>query len=254
MDARDPLPAEVPARSLRKRGQIARAATALFLEHGYDAVSMENVARVAGVSKATLYAHFVSKDKLFTTILNEEYRNSQINDALFPTQVADLRATLLAIGQCVLRFLLQPRTLAIVRIAIAESDCFPALGEFFQQRVLQRFDDYFCSWLEILLGQGLVKTPDPRIATRQFMALLRSDLFLRACLDRSHPPDNVQIDATVTAAVDAWLCVYGQPGEPQSHEGYVEGRQDHEQWRKPFSPLTDGVSGTNPDDESNSII
>src|SRR3954454_21519430 len=125
MDTPDPAFAEIPARSAAKRGQIARAAEVLFLEHGYGPVSMESVAREAGVSKATLYAHFASKDRLFATIVAEKGRESPIEEALFPEQVADLHAALLAIGHRVLRFLLQPRTLAILRIAMAESARFP---------------------------------------------------------------------------------------------------------------------------------
>ena len=52
-----------------KRRQIVDAAQALFLAHGYGAVSMDAVARTAGVSKATLYAYFDSKDQLFATIV-----------------------------------------------------------------------------------------------------------------------------------------------------------------------------------------
>ena len=44
---------------------IMQAAKALFLEHGFGAVSMDQIARQAGVSKATVYAHFTSKEKLF---------------------------------------------------------------------------------------------------------------------------------------------------------------------------------------------
>jgi TetR/AcrR family transcriptional regulator len=52
-------------------GQIAilAAATKLFAEQGFDGVSMRDVARTAGVSKANIYHHFSSKEALYLAIL-----------------------------------------------------------------------------------------------------------------------------------------------------------------------------------------
>ena len=44
---------------------ILDAARRLFLEHGYAVTSMDVVAQLAGVSKATVYARFESKEQLF---------------------------------------------------------------------------------------------------------------------------------------------------------------------------------------------
>ena len=54
-----------------KRRAILNAATELFAARGYGAVSMDAIARAADVSKATLYAHFESKDRLFATIVQD---------------------------------------------------------------------------------------------------------------------------------------------------------------------------------------
>ena len=54
-----------------KRQAVLDAATALFMAQGYGAVSMDAIARAAGVSKATLYAYFSSKDQFFATIISD---------------------------------------------------------------------------------------------------------------------------------------------------------------------------------------
>ena len=54
-----------------KRQAILNAATELFVARGYGAVSMDAIARAADVSKATLYAHFESKDRLFARIVSD---------------------------------------------------------------------------------------------------------------------------------------------------------------------------------------
>ena len=58
-------PARAPEDDGAKRRQILDGATAVFLEKGFDAASMGEIARAAGVSKGTLYVYFDDKQALF---------------------------------------------------------------------------------------------------------------------------------------------------------------------------------------------
>ncbi len=49
--------------------QILNAAETLFARHGYDGVSMQQIASDAGISKANIYHHFKSKDELYLAVL-----------------------------------------------------------------------------------------------------------------------------------------------------------------------------------------
>src|SRR5882724_10833271 len=55
-----------------KRRQIIEGARTVFLTQGFDAASMSDIARKAGVSKGTLYVYFKSKDELFEAITEEQ--------------------------------------------------------------------------------------------------------------------------------------------------------------------------------------
>src|SRR5712671_7375312 len=55
-----------------KRRQIMEGARAVFLAQGFDAASMNDIARKAGVSKGTLYVYFDSKEALFVAITDEQ--------------------------------------------------------------------------------------------------------------------------------------------------------------------------------------
>ena len=55
-----------------RRTAILEAARVLFLERGYSAVSMQQIAVAVGINKATLYHHFRDKDDLFTAVLGRE--------------------------------------------------------------------------------------------------------------------------------------------------------------------------------------
>ena len=55
-----------------KRGQILDGAKRVFMKLGYDAASMNDVTREAGVSKGTIYVYFQSKEDLFGALVERE--------------------------------------------------------------------------------------------------------------------------------------------------------------------------------------
>lgn len=204
-------PPVVPAASgvSRKRDQILAAARELFLADGYGAVSMDAVARRAGVSKATLYAHFDSKHELFVVMTGQYAIADLVAEELFALPTSDVRGSLDAVGRTVLRFLLCPQTLALVRIAIAEAGRFPELGQAFYARGPQRFWEQMREWIAAQQAAGRVRSDaEPGVAAEQFGALLRCGLFMRATLGLPPPPSDAEIDRTVAAAVETWLRAY----------------------------------------------
>jgi AcrR family transcriptional regulator len=78
---------------------ILDVALELFLERGYKATSMEEVARAAGVSKPVIYACFPSKAELFGALLDREEQRmlAQFSTALaLGARSEDMRETLIA--------------------------------------------------------------------------------------------------------------------------------------------------------------
>ena len=194
-----------------KRRQIAAAAEALFLAQGYGAVSMDQVAKTANVSKATLYAHFASKEALFASIMQNKGLETPLFEGLFPDKVSDLRAELEMMGERLLRFMLRDRTLRIYRMALAEAGRFPELGEAFYANGPSCMLDRFVAWLDVLERAGLAVVPEGerRVAAEQYMALMRSGVFLRRSLSVPPEPSDDEIGRSVRAAVRSWLKAYG---------------------------------------------
>jgi AcrR family transcriptional regulator len=63
---------EAPGWRMRRRARILEAASRLFAEGAYPAVQMDDVAREAGMSKATVYRYFRSKEALYLEIFDQE--------------------------------------------------------------------------------------------------------------------------------------------------------------------------------------
>jgi len=58
-------------RSRRKREALLASALALFAEHGYEATSIEEIARRAGVAVGGFYQHFASKRQVLLVLMDE---------------------------------------------------------------------------------------------------------------------------------------------------------------------------------------
>src|SRR3712207_4340005 len=69
---REPTPAAEESTESAKRRQILEGARKVFLAQGFDGASMGEIAKVAGVSKGTLYVYFDSKESLFEALTTEE--------------------------------------------------------------------------------------------------------------------------------------------------------------------------------------
>jgi AcrR family transcriptional regulator len=58
-------------RSANTRKELIAAARRLFVEHGYEATSVQDVLEETGVSRGALYHHFAGKEELFTAVLEQ---------------------------------------------------------------------------------------------------------------------------------------------------------------------------------------
>jgi TetR/AcrR family transcriptional repressor of mexJK operon len=193
-----------------KRQAIVQAAAELFMQQGYGSVSMDAIARTAGVSKATLYAHFASKDALFAGIVGQGCRQSIQTRDFLPDDVTDLREALAGLAQRMVRFLMGPGPLAIYRTVVAEGTRFPELGRAFYDNGPGLFRQVFAAWLARQQAAGRLRKGDPELAADQFVAMLRgSAVYLRATLGLSPPPTDAEVDATIAGAVDSFLRAFG---------------------------------------------
>jgi AcrR family transcriptional regulator len=173
----------VPAGRPEKTVRILEAAGELFIEQGYGAVSMDQIARAAGVSKATVYAHFESKERLFSAII--QHGCAAYAEAVVPvvTGFTDMPETLLRVARFIEDFLLAPKTLGIYRVIIAESPRFPELAQAFVEAGPLPFLRLLTEFFQEADARGALKVPNPRLAAHQLIWLVRGPLYLRRMLN-----------------------------------------------------------------------
>src|SRR5262249_20727577 len=99
-----------------KGAKILEAARRVFMTDGYGAASMDAIAKMAGVSKATVYAHFAGKDQLFAAIISEQCRVHSAIPALERIDSSTPEEALRALGRNFAELVLAPEVLDLYRI------------------------------------------------------------------------------------------------------------------------------------------
>lgn len=107
--------------------RLLTAATQLFLEHGYERTSCEQVAALARARKASFYARYPNKAALFAAVIHAEVERS-LPPAAAALANLPLRDRLVAVGTALLNHSLGPEALALMRLIIAEAQLMPDLA------------------------------------------------------------------------------------------------------------------------------
>jgi TetR/AcrR family transcriptional regulator, mexJK operon transcriptional repressor len=116
-------PTQAEAKKLQQK--LRNAAVATFVKHGYDATTMEAIARAAGITRRTLYARYPDKRAVFVDVIPWALTRRMGRESTEDVDDRDLRAALVAIGRAGLARAIDPQILRLARIAMNESARFP---------------------------------------------------------------------------------------------------------------------------------
>ncbi|TDR82907.1 TetR/AcrR family transcriptional regulator [Paludibacterium purpuratum] len=194
-------------KSEAKRNGIVQAAMALFLEKGFEASSMADIARRAGGSKATLYSYFPSKEALFSEVMDQHCAARfacAFDNLRFD---GDLSASLCAFGLSLMAALLSPDLLAIRRSIIAESGRSP-VGALFYEQGPRRGLMLLSQFLQSQMQAGRLRSHDPWLAAMHLFSLLEGDYPLRALLGMMPHLEVTELSDHVQQAVALFLYAY----------------------------------------------
>ncbi len=193
-----------------KAESILAAAKRSFLASGFGAVSMDTIAREAGVSKATVYAHFAGKEELFGAVIGRECERRFAGLSVGELDPADVRAALATLGRRFLDLLLSPDAIALHRIILGEVSRFPALGEVFWRAGPERNLAQIEAFLSSAAAIGSLAMPDTRLAAEQFVGLVRGEIQLRHLLRLDAAAGHPSIREVVEGAVDTFMRAFAR--------------------------------------------
>jgi AcrR family transcriptional regulator len=204
---------KIRTRGPRTVERIFEAANRLFLSRGFAETSMEAIAQEAGVSKATLYAHYGSREELFTAVIWAASRRFSSGMVSGVTGTEDLRNKMERLARAVLDLLLSPDVVATNRIVAAEARRFPELGKIFYENGPDRLLAQLAEVFETAMAAGLLRRSTPRDVAKHFIGLIRGDLQLRAMLGDDSKLSETERSHAIKTGISVFLAAYA-PAEP----------------------------------------
>lgn len=196
----------------RKFDQVLDGARDIFLSDGFEGASVDDIAKAAGVSKATLYSYFPDKSLLFMEVAKAECcaQASRALDEL-PCQ-GSIEANLRMAARQMVDFLTSEFGQGVFRIAVAESARFPEVGREFYENgpklIRSRMTEMLGTWVE----RGVLEIEDLDLAADQFHALCKASIFEKMIFHLVDKVSDADKDRVIDAAVETFLARYGRKG------------------------------------------
>jgi len=185
-----------------RRQEIVRKAAALFIEKGYANVTIDEIIRLVGGSKATLYARFGGKEGLFETVIKQPCVD--VTHAIEIDASGDVETQLTQIARNFLTSVLDPNIIELHRLMVSIGKTFPAVGAFFYESGPDTAYGIVAGWMKKQQSAGLLGGGNSRQLAVLFLDMLIGEHQL-ALLTSPRQSSPKAIDKTVRAAVSLFL-------------------------------------------------
>ena len=132
-----PVLAESRRRKEARPAELMTSALALFVEKGFAATRLDDVARRAGVSKGTVYLYFSSKDDLFKAVIREGIMPllGEVQD-MVTQHNGDSGSLLREILYAWWRMIGGTELAGVPKLMISEAQNFPEVAQFYFDNVI----------------------------------------------------------------------------------------------------------------------
>ncbi len=166
---------------------------------GYASASMDEIAREAQVSKATLYRYYASKESLFAAVLGE-LSLAQIQP---PAELGPRpEATLKVLVRKILDAYCDPAYQDFLGLCIGERSRFPELAADFWERIIERGIRLMSALFEREILRGNMRKLNPSLAAQELVGTLLAFALMQSFSPRHPRKDRDQV---VHQAVDVFL-------------------------------------------------
>jgi TetR/AcrR family transcriptional repressor of mexJK operon len=197
-----------------KREEIVAAATALFMENGFELTSMEAVARQANVSKLTIYSHYADKNELFRAIIQNRCDKVGMPKSFDAEAKLPVVQALTQIATSAATIIFREDSIRLMRVVQAEALRHPEIVQAYYDVGPRRVKTAFADLLREFTRQGKINISDPVIATDQFFSLLKGERLVRTLVFLSPSPDAQEVATHVANTVAFFLAAYRAPTTP----------------------------------------
>ncbi len=200
--------APLSARAERKLAQVIDGARSVIVAKGFEGASVDDIAREAGISKATMYRYFPDKTALFEAVMSRECQRQAGAVVDVSGCCGPIETTLMNFATGHLTFILSDTAVEAFRAAVAESARFPDVARTFHEGRLRKAHAVLAPLMAAADQRGELSVDDPEAAASLFLALCKADLFFKRLFGVRGPLTAEEIAAQARQAVQLFLRVY----------------------------------------------
>lgn len=193
-----------------KREQIIDGAKAVFMKLGFDAASMNDITREAGVSKGTIYVYFQNKEHLFTAMVARERERitARMRDILEGSE--EVEDGLYHFGMSFAAHITSPQVINAMRTVIGVADRMPNLCRHFFNSPSVNVRTVMEDFIKRHVAAGNLKVENTNLAAGQFIDMASGSFFkLRLFGDLDDAPPQKELDQVVRGAIRVFMAAYG---------------------------------------------
>lgn len=180
-----------------RRTQLMAAAEDLFLDRGFVATTMSDIARAAGMSKKTIYQVFTSKTDLFLALLHARLTTPPPLSGL---ESLEPEAALALLLQQMAQQVLSPDSLALQRLILGSLTMLPEIRGVFEEHC-RRVQTVLETWLRSHAARGDFHIPDVTETASMLLAYAIGDFHWRLLAGIGAPPTEAALAARIKAAI-----------------------------------------------------
>ena len=159
--------------------EVLDAALDLFIEKGFAATRVEDIARRADLSKGAVYLYFPSKEAIIEALVRRAMLPVASNAATFLAGFeGDPRVAISTVMQMLGGAMANPRTMAIPKIIVREVVNFPELAQMYRRELLDRAIPLLEGLIRRGIAAGYLRPVDPALTVRTIVGAFIAHLML----------------------------------------------------------------------------
>jgi AcrR family transcriptional regulator len=198
-----------PKARLRRKSarpaELLAAAFDVFVERGYAASRMDDIAKRAGVSKGTVFLYYESKQSLFRAVVEAAVvPHLEAGEALLARDKAEPEALMRALFAGYWRVLGDPRLSGIPKLVMAEVGNFPEVATYYHEQVVLRGRAMFAEIYQRGVNAGVFHEADPAVMCQLALAPLLFVCVWRTSLGVCDPGE-LDLDVYVQTHVEMFM-------------------------------------------------
>jgi len=192
----------------KRRSEMVEAAYSLFMEKGYASVSVDDILRVSGGSKSSVYKYFGSKEGILKAVIESLAEDMLREIHLELPSGGTPREALTRIGMVLVDLALSENAINQHRHAVSHARALPELAKLWYESGPKRTIGGLAGFLEKEAAAGRLRIADPARAAQLFagMIIFHDNMRMLVCLPRSK---RSELKEMVSEAVEVFLAAYG---------------------------------------------